>query len=123
VPINEPISTVLAQIEFIKSGDRLAYPLTGETEARVRGMFTSSWPFLRQVTFVAEPEGSQVRAIPERIKNRVLDWACELEAAGITGDDQSFSPTEKQAAHTVIFNINNSSIDQLNNSGDNKKGA
>jgi len=52
-----------------------------------------------------------------------LDWACSLETAGVTGDGQSFSDNEKQVAQAVIFNISNSSIDQLNNSGDNIKGA
>jgi len=57
------------------------------------------------------------------VKNRILDWACALESKGVTGDSQSFSDNEKQSAQTVIFNISNSSIDQLNNSGDNIKGT
>jgi hypothetical protein len=122
LPMREAVSVVLDLIESMKSGKGVFYPLPSGAAEILRSVFTSSQPeFLRRVTFLAQLDGARTRAIPEHIKNRVLDWACELEAAGVTGDDQSFSPTEKQAAQTVIFNINHSNIDQLNNSGDNVK--
>ena len=61
-------------------------------------------------------------AIPEIVKNKVLDWALELEEKGVIGEGVSFSAQEKAAAHTIVFNINNSNIEQLNNMGNNNRG-
>jgi hypothetical protein len=55
------------------------------------------------------------------VKNKILDWACDLESAGVTGDNQSFSDREKRDGQTVTFNISGSNIGQLNSSGDNLK--
>ena len=34
---------------------------------------------------------TQVMAIPEQIKDKVLDWACDLESAGVFGEGLSFT--------------------------------
>jgi AbiTii len=73
------------------------------------------------VTFLIKMNTNQLKAIPEHIKNHVLNWACDLEAAGVTGDGMSFSPMEKATAQNVVFNINNSHIEQLSNSGVNRR--
>jgi hypothetical protein len=75
--------------------------------------------FADQITFVLRLNTVQVKSIPDQIKDRVLEWACGLEAAGVTGDGMSFSEKEKQIAHSVTFNIHNSNIGQLNNQGTN----
>ncbi len=122
-PIIRPISDVLNLVESIKFGQGMFIPLPPEVTRSLHGALKCNKPDLfDQVKFMARLDDSHVRAIPEHIKKRVLDWACDLEAAGVTGDDQAFSNKEKETAQTVIFNINNSSIDQLNNSGNNIKG-
>ena len=68
---------------------------------------------------------SSLRAVrlPERIKDTVLDWALALERAGVTGEGMTFTAKEKEVAQTVIFNIYDSNIEQLNNAGQNQKGS
>ena len=123
-PIYQPISTVLDWVESMKSGHGIYEPIPPKVAETLRGGLRCNMPeLLHHVTFMAQLDSSEVRAIPEHIKNRVLDWACDLETAGVTGEGQSFSENEKRTAQTVIFNINNSNIDQLNNSGSNIKGS
>ncbi|WP_224762187.1 AbiTii domain-containing protein [Brevundimonas aurantiaca] len=43
--------------------------------------------------------------ILDKVRTKVLDWALELEKAGIMGDDISFSPVEKAKAETVTISI------------------
>ncbi len=64
---------------------------------------------LDQLSYMLRLNEFQLRDIPEQIKNRVLDWACKLEEAGIHGENQSFSNTEKQAASNVTVNIHDQS--------------
>ena len=78
--------------------------------------------FADQITFLLHLNSCQIRAIPEQIKDRVLDWACALESVGVTGDGLSFSAKEKEIAHSVTINISDSHIEQLNNSGTNQRG-
>lgn len=53
--------------------------------------------------------------ILDTVRNRVLQWALELEEAGILGDGLSFTTTEVQAAQHVTNNITNN-IGTMNNS-------
>jgi hypothetical protein len=64
----------------------------------------------------------QITAIPEKVKDKVLDWALELEAKGILGENHTFSKEEKAIAHNTTFNISHSHVEQLTNSGSNRKG-
>jgi hypothetical protein len=50
-----------------------------------------------------------------------MDWALALERAGVTGEGLSFSAQEKQLAHAVTFNIAGCTIEQLTDSGINRK--
>ncbi|MBA0288579.1 hypothetical protein D7Y39_01820 [Stenotrophomonas maltophilia] len=53
------------------------------------------------------------------VRNRVLQWALDLESAGVLGDGLSFTPVEVQAAQQVTHNtitigtMNNSQLQQL----------
>jgi len=125
MPIKESVSTIAAWIVDMTSHKHGLYQtLPPDVETYIRSQMRCNWPeILDQLTFMARLDESQIRDIPEQVKNRILDWACALESKGVTGDSQSFSDNEKQSAQTVIFNISNSSIDQLNNSGDNIKGT
>jgi len=49
--------------------------------------------------FVLNPTG--LRAIKDRVRSTVLEWALALEKKGISGEGLSFNPREKEAAKTV----------------------
>ncbi len=57
--------------------------------------------------------------ILDSVRNRVLQWALDLESAGVLGDGLSFTPVEVQAAQQVTHNtitigtMNNSQLQQL----------
>jgi len=44
---------------------------------------------------------SQIAAILDAVRNLVLDWAIELERAGVMGSEFSFNPEEKRKAQEV----------------------
>jgi hypothetical protein len=119
-----PISTIVEWVNSInKQGVQIYEELPKDIDELVRALFKSNNPeVLAQITFMVQLNESDIRDIPEQVKNRVLDWACDLESAGVTGDGHSFSNAEKETAKTVILNIINSTIDQLNSSGTNLKG-
>ncbi len=51
--------------------------------------------------------GTAFKAMVEAVRDRLLDWSIELEKRGISGEDLSFDDSEKQAAHTQTFHIQN----------------
>lgn len=123
--VREPISTVLSWIEAIDRGLNIynAIPEGTELSRTLRGYVGLHGTHANQVSFMLHLDGARIKAIPERIKDRVLEWACALEAAGVTGDGLSFSAAEKQIASSVTFNISNSHIEQLTNTGSNQRGT
>lgn len=50
---------------------------------------------------------SEVKSALQAIRDRLLDWALDLEKRGITGEDMNFDEKEKQAAASQTFNIGN----------------
>lgn len=73
-----------------------------------------------QVTFRLKLNIGQIRAIPEAVKDKILDWALELEQRGVLGKDMSFNEREKELAHGITtFNIYDCDIRQLSNTGKN----
>lgn len=105
-------------IDGLGKGKGLYWTMEGNDEA-IRRILN---PLIRdQVSFLFHLNESQVKAVPEQIKDKVLDWACTLEAAGITGSGMSFSEKDKERAHSITFNIYDSHIEQLNNLGTNRK--
>jgi hypothetical protein len=121
--VRDSISGVLSMIEAINGGQAIYWPLEEGTEYTnaLRRCYRFNPMFARQITFMWRLSDTQIKAIPEQIKDKVLDWACALEAAGVTGDGLSFSAKEKEIAHSITFNIHDSHIEQLNNLGTNKK--
>jgi hypothetical protein len=123
IPVTEPISTVMSWIENMADGRQVSLPIDRNTEedrffrSHVEPMFRG------QVAFLLHLNSAQITAIPERIKDKVLDWACALERAGVTGDGMTFSVREKEIARSVTFNISDSHIEQLNNMGTNLRGG
>jgi hypothetical protein len=118
VPQWDSISEVMALIAAQQRGNGLYIDVGPDMSRELRSMFQSRRPeILNQLTFLLQLNESEIRDIPEQAKNKVLDWACKLESAGVTGDGVSFSTEEKQLAEGVVFNIINSTVDQISNSG------
>jgi len=125
LPHRHSISSVLSEIESLASGHLLFLPIQENTyESRlIRSIVRLDPRYARQINFVLCLNEMQLKAIPERIKDRVLDWACALEAADVHGKGLSFSAKEKETSQAVTFNIYGSTIEQLNNSGINLRGG
>lgn len=123
LPMLESIGKIIAFIDAMKEGRGGLYvPLSEEMAESIRRQLRCTFPeILDQITFLAHLNSTSVANIPEQVKNKVLDWACTLEAAGVTGEGVAFSEKDKQIASSVIFNIHDSKIEQLNNSGTNLK--
>jgi len=49
---------------------------------------------------------AEVIAVLDHVRNLVLDWALDLERAGIKGDGLAFTPSERELASTSHLNIN-----------------
>lgn len=60
----------------------------------------------------------QIRGIVEMARNKILDWALELEGQGIIGEGMSFTTEEKNAVqqHFHISNVSGSQI-QISSNG------
>jgi len=55
----------------------------------------------------------QVQGIVEMARNRVLDWALNLEGRGIVGEGMSFTPQEKQAVQQQHYHFGDVSGSQI----------
>jgi hypothetical protein len=121
MPVREPISTVLAWIDHGARGVYNVIAEGSESSELIRQAFQFNPMFADQLTFLFHLDSSQIKAIPEQIKDKVLDWALALERAGVTGEGMTFSKEEKQIGHSVTFNITDSMIGQLSNSGTNHR--
>lgn len=58
---------------------------------------------------------TEVIGILDSVRNKVLDWALQLETQGVLGEGMSFSEKEKQSAHTVTYQVTNN-IGSMQNS-------
>ncbi len=122
IPLSDPISGIMSLIGSHRGGNGLYQGIAPELDAVIRRMYHFNPMVSQQITLLLHMNEAQMEAIPDQIKDRVLTWACDLERAGVTGDGMTFSPEEKQIAHSITFNISNSQIDQLNNMGMNQRG-
>ncbi len=57
---------------------------------------------------------TQIVSIVDAVRNAALDWALELEKAGIVGEGFSFDSTEKSRAHSESVTYNIASIASFN---------
>ena len=126
IPMRDSIGDVMVHIQHIDQNQSIYVPLGNGTDMdrliRSYIVFNPEYPeYTERFSFLLKLNPAQVKAIPEKIKDRVLDWACNLEAAGVHEEGMSFSAEEKAFAHTTVFNIDRSTIDQLNAHGKNEK--
>lgn len=101
----DSIGAVLDPIEKTNQGKGLFYPCDAETSEKIKGHFRRSWSgVVDQIVIVHQMDIPSVKDIPNQVKNRILDWALELERAGIHGEGHSFMPIEQQRAKQIVFN-------------------
>lgn len=122
IPLRDSINVILSVIQLVYDGNEHCISIEKEFEYSLRQLYKFDPSVSQQVSLLLRPNRSQVEAIPNLIKDKVLDWACNLESAGILGEGLTFSTQDKEAAHNITLNIENSKIDQLNNLGTNQKG-
>jgi hypothetical protein len=60
--------------------------------------------------YALEVPVNQLAGILDRVRNLVLDWAIQMETAGVHGSDFAFNASEKQKAREVGMTINIGSI-------------
>ena len=122
IPYTESINSLMALLREDNSNANLYWPISDDygVVQQLRGTFSQRFAY--QITFLYRLSKAQLWTIPEVVKDKVLDWACELEQRGVLGENMTFSEDEKSIAHSVTFNIINSQIDQLNNMGNNFRG-
>lgn len=46
-----------------------------------------------------------LHGVVEIVRNQILEWSLELEAKGVLGEGMTFSPGEKEAASSIVFNV------------------
>jgi hypothetical protein len=92
----ESIASLESLVGSAEGGEELTIQLSPELTQRLnRGSGAPAIPI-----FIHLPSSSVV-GIVDQVRNRVLDWAIELEKQGITGEGISFSMSEKQKAAEV----------------------
>ena len=117
-----PISEIMALIDELDKGNGAYSEFDARQSNAIKSKLHSTFPeILNQLSILMKLNETRIRDIPEQVKNMVLDWACELESAGVTGDGVSFTKGEKRAASTITFNIVGSTIGQLAGEGSNVK--
>lgn len=122
VPISNPLSSVMEWIAGMDKGNGVYQHVDDQLDRLIRQTYRFNPMISQQISLLLHLNAAEVRAIPERIKDKVLRWALALESAGVTGDGMTFSLKEKEIAHSVTFNITGSNIEQLSSSGVNLKG-
>ena len=105
-PIVLPIGSVMGWVAQMQDGGGLYMTIRGPVAQRMRGMFRhADSDVLNQLTFAGRLDEFAIRDIPEQVKNKVLDWGCRLEAAGVHGERHSFTSAERHIAGTMIYNV------------------
>jgi len=125
VKFRESISVILMLIDRVNNGNKIYNQIDrySKFDISLRNMFHFHPIIADQISLLIHLNEFEVKAIPDRIKDTILDWACALERAGVTGEGMSFSEKEKGIAHQVTINISGSQISQLTSSGNNYGGA
>lgn len=103
------VCSSIAELEHVCRGNgKLHMPFSAEMLHRMNKNANIS--FGEMTLFVDQ---SLVKGILDAARNTVLEWSLKLEKAGIMGEEFSFSPQEKERAHTHSVNINIGSIGNM----------
>lgn len=107
-PNGQSVAVLESLIKRHQKGSRLHWPYPDEISSAINKMNgTTGW------NCGLEIDQSQVIGILDRVRNLVLDWALNLEKAGILGTDVGFDEEEKRKARSSITTITIGSIGSL----------
>jgi len=102
IPLPDSIGSVLDLIEKTTQGNGLYYPCSPDVSRMIKSSLNHSFPHVvDQIVIMHQIDIPSVKDIPNQVKNRILDWALELERAGIHGEGHTFTPVEQQRAEQV----------------------
>jgi hypothetical protein len=98
-----PVSSSIDHIEALLGGDgQLVYPLHPRQQAAVRPLLPTPMEITRFV------DRSQLLNVISTVRNMVLQWSLDLEAAGVLGEGLTFTEAEKRKASMASsINIQN----------------
>lgn len=101
----ESIRESVAEIESLCARDgRLAFGFSAEGQKLLQDIFQHNSEFM---CFL---EKTRLDGILDEIRNRVLRWAIALSNAGVKGEGLTFTGTEKETAHSLVFHADNGSV-------------
>lgn len=99
--------------QLARSEEELLRYFPPETERKL--MQSMSIPMRPQLTF----SPVQLQGIVEKVRNRILGWALDLEGRGVLGEGMTFTQQEKQTVqqiHNYFGNVSGSQI-QISSNG------
>jgi hypothetical protein len=104
LPVGEPIGEVLNWINSPQQSG-IFQQVHADMVLLIRQAFHTTRPdIVARFTWLTQLNKSSLSDIPNQVKNKILDWALELERANIHGEDHSFTTDEKRQAERVVFN-------------------
>jgi hypothetical protein len=104
----KPVSALEALLASATPGSTIHVAYPDEVCAELdRANGVRGWTFRLQVP------SSELTRILDRVRTLVLDWALNLEKAGITGTDEAFDAADKQKAQAAATTINIGHIGSL----------
>ena len=99
-PVLQSMGNIIALIERSKRDDQgIFMQIDNSLLKELR--YTLHADLADQVAFLLRLNEAQVRAIPEAVKDKILEWACELERRGVHGENQSFNDNEQYLAQSI----------------------
>ena len=104
-PSGQPIAELESLVEGADGDASFMIPYPDKVSARLNEMNG-----IRGWTCALQVGRNQIAGILDRVRTAVLDWALELEKAGIMGGDISFDNEEKKKAQAAAVNIHIGSI-------------
>ena len=102
-----PFTNSVAEIEaLIAKGNvsALRVPFPSQLQQIVSDLASSNFPLRWRFG------PGQLTAVVQAVRSRTMQWALELEAGGVVGENFNFTLTERAAAVTITNNIANSNI-------------
>jgi hypothetical protein len=104
LPVGESIGEVLNWINSPEQSG-IFQQVHADIVPLIRQAFRTTRPdIVARFTWLTQLNKSSLSDIPNQVKNKILDWALELERANIHGEDHSFTKEEKRQAERVVFN-------------------
>jgi hypothetical protein len=106
LPFTNPVGEIEALIaKGETSGLRVPFP--SELQHLVSQLSGNSFPLRWRLG------PGVLAAILQAVRTRTMEWALQLEAGGVLGEDFNFTLTEKATAMTITNNITNSNVGTL----------